>query len=316
MTKGINHIGNYKKVLYFVLVIVVTITQQAFGQQRAHFTQYITNELVINPAYAGAEEALSVALLYRSQWSDIEGAPVTQSFTAHSLFKSKNVGLGLSVINDKIGIHGILTAHSSYAYRIQLNEETFLSFGLQFGLNQRKSDFNSLSGQVQNANDPKLYSSNSSKTSFEFGSGLYLKSSRLNLGISIPNMLPEKTRSDSIDFSLTNNNIYFLGRYKIPVNSNVSFQPGILVKYLQGLPVSYDINLAAVINDVLLLGLSYRTQESINAIIQAKLTPQLKIGYAYDYPLAKVGGVGSNSNEFMVSYLFRFSNYRISKPRE
>lgn len=315
MTKGINHIGNYKKALYFVAVIVVTITQQAFGQQRAHFTQYITNELVINPAYAGAEEALSVALLHRSQWSDIEGAPVTQSFTAHSLFKSKNVGLGLSVINDKIGIHGILTAHSSYAYRIQLNEETFLSFGLQFGLNQRKSDFNSLSDQVQNANDPKLYSSNISKTSFEFGSGLYLKSSWLNLGISIPNMLPEKTLSDSINISLANN-IYFLGRYNIPVNINVSFQPGILVKYVQGLPVSYDINLAAIINDVLLLGMSYRTQESINAIIQAKITPQLKIGYAYDYPLAKVGGVGSNSNEFMISYLFRFLNFRISKPRE
>ncbi len=314
-----NHIRNLKKVLCSLCIVVlfsVAITQQAFGQQRAHFTQYITNELVINPAYAGAEEALSVALLHRGQWSDIEGAPTTQSFTAHSLFKSKNVGLGLSIVNDKIGIHGILTAHSSYAYHLQLNKETFLSFGLQFGLNQRKSDFSSLSNQIQNNNDPKLSSSNISKTSFEFGSGLYLKSPKLSLGFSIPNMLPEKTPSDSINFGLINNNIYFVGRYKIPVSNNVSFQPGILVKYVKGLPVSYDINFAAILNDVLLLGLSYRAQKSINAIIQAKLTPQLKIGYAFDYPLGKVSTVASNSNEFMISYLFRFSRSRISKPRE
>lgn len=315
MTQYINHIKNFKRILYLLVVLAIMHFNEAYSQQKAHFTQYISNELLINPAYAGTEGALSVALFHRSQWSEIEGAPTTQSFTAHSLFKSKNVGLGLSVVNDKIGIHGILTANTSYAYRIQLKRDTYFSFGLQFGINQLKSDFNSLANQIQNANDPKIYSSNLSRTNFEFGSGIYLKSPRVNLGISIPNMLREKIQTDSIDYSLPNNNVYFLGRYKIPLSNNVTFQPGILVTYIPGLPVSYDINLATVINEVLLLGASYRPEESVSAIIQAMFTPQFKIGYAYDYPLASESSIGSNSNEFMISYLFSFSNHKISKPR-
>lgn len=309
------HIANSNKMLYIAVLLLVMISQQVFSQQSAQFTQYISNELLINPAYAGAEEALSVSLLHRAQWSEVEGAPTTQSLTAHSLFKSSKVGLGLAVVNDKIGIHNILTASTSFAYRIQLKEETYLSFGLRFGLNQKKSDYNSLSGQIQNPNDPKLNGSNLSETDFEFGSGIYLVTPKLNMGISMPNMLYKPLESDSIDNSFLNNNIYFLFRYGISMSNNLILQPGFLIKYTYGLPMSMDINLATVVNNVLLIGISYRIQESINPIIQAKITPQFKIGYAFDYPLSAVNSYGSNSHEFMISYLFSFSKHKVSKLR-
>jgi len=315
MEQKSNHNINSIRVLYLLFVVSVLQVRIVYSQQKANFTQYISNDLVINPAYAGSEGALCVTFFHRSQWSGIDGAPQTQSLAVHSLFKSKNIGLGLYVINDKIGIHGILTAQSTYAYRIQLKKETFLSLGLQFGLNQIKSDFNSLTNQIQNPNDPKISSSNLSEINFEFGSGIYFLSPRLNLGISMPNMLQEKIQTDSINYSLPSNNIYFLGRYKIPINSNVTLQPGILVKYLPGLPISYDMSLAAIINKVLLIGVSYRPQESGSVIIQAMFTPQFKIGYAYDYPLANTKSIGSNAHEIMISYLFSFTNKKISKPR-
>jgi len=312
VNKNIDHIGS----ILLLGLLTVLLAPDTRAQQRPQFTQYISNELIINPAYAGAEEALSITLVHRSQWSDVDGAPSTQTFTAHSLFKSKKIGLGLAVINDKIGIHNVLNASTSYAYHIALNSETSLSLGLQFGLNQKRSDYNSLANQVQVANDPTLYAADLSTTNFEFGSGLFLKSPRLSIGLSAPNMLPEKTFiNDSLDFSLSNNNYYFLGRYKIPVNNNIHFQPGLLLKYHPGLPMSYDANLAMVINEVLILGLSYRDMESLNGIVQAKITPQLKIGYSFDYPLGNDAGIQSNSHEFMVNYLFRFSNFQISRPR-
>lgn len=316
MTGCTAHIVNSKKNLQlFTIALVVLISQEVFSQQRAQFTQYISNELLINPAYAGAEEALSVSLLHRTQWAAIEGAPTTQAFVGHSLVGSNKIGLGVTVVNDKIGIHKILTASSSFAYRIQLNEDAFLSFGLQFGVNQKKSDYSSLSGQIQNPNDPKINSSNLSETSFEFGSGIYLITPRLNIGISMPNMLHENTTIDSLGYNLLDNNLYFLTRYSIPVTKNFTIQPGFLIKYINGSPLSMDINIATVINNVLLVGLSYRWEESINPIIQAKITPQFKIGYAYDYPLAGASSYGSNSHEFMLSYLFSFSQHKVSRLR-
>jgi type IX secretion system PorP/SprF family membrane protein len=312
----IEHIVNFKKIRYIaVLLLIMMIHQHGFSQQNAQFTQYVSNELLINPAFAGAEEALSISLLHKAQWSGVEGAPTTQSLTAHSLFKSSKVGIGLAIVNDKIGIHNILTASTSFAYRIQLKKETFLSFGLQFGVNQKKSDYSSLSGQIQNPDDPKLNSSNLSETGFEFGSGIYLITPRLNVGISMPNMLYKNIESDSIENSLLNNNIYFLLRYGLPLSSNFVIQPGFLIKYTYGLPLSMDVNIATVVNNVLLIGVSYRIEESINPIIQAKITPQFKIGYAFDYPLSKVSSYGSNSHEFMISYLFSFSKQKVTKLR-
>jgi len=316
MPDSFNHSVNLRNLLKLcVLIFIILISQQVLGQQRAQFTQYITNELLINPAYAGAEEALSVSLLHRAQWSEIEGGPTTQAFTAHSLIKSHKVGLGLAVVNDKLGVHNILNVSTSFAYRIQIKRETFISLGLQFGVNQIKSDFNSLAGQIQTANDPKLNAASISTTNFEFGSGIYLLTPRLNLGISMPNMLNTNSMPDSAGHSLLDNNIYFLGRYSMTVTNNVNIQPGFLVKYINGLPLSLDVNLSAVINKVLLVGVSYRIQESINPLVQAKITPQLKIGYAFDYPLMTVESYGNSSHEFMLSYLFSFSQHNVSRLR-
>lgn len=285
------------------------------GQQKPQFTQYISNELLINPAYAGAAGALDVSLFHRAQWSAVEGAPTTQALTAHSLFKSANVGAGITLINDNIGINNVLNISPSFSYRIQLQSETFLSFGMQIGINQKTTDYNSLNGQVQNPNDPNLNVGNLSETTFELGSGVYLMTPRLNLGISMPNMLYKPVSADSLDNKLLNNNLYFMLRYRIPISSMFVLQPGVLIRYTNNAPLYMDFNLSAVLNNVLLVGVSYRLEQSVNPIIQAKITPQLKLGYAFDYPLSSQSSFGSNSHEFMVSYLFSFSKQNVSRLR-
>ena len=152
----INKNRRHQRYFGITVIFILLLIESANAQQRPHFTQYISNELIINPAFAGAEEALSITLVHRSQWSDLEGAPSTQTLTAHSLFKSKKIGIGLAVINDEIGIHSSLNAAASYAYHIELDQETYLSLGLQFGFNQKRSDYNSLINQIPVSNDPKL----------------------------------------------------------------------------------------------------------------------------------------------------------------
>lgn len=297
-------------------LVILTCPLPGSAQQLGQFTQYISNELIINPAYAGAEDALSTTLVYRSQWVGLEGSPSSQTFTAHSLFKNKNVGLGLSIINDKIGVHNSMTVFSSYSYRLRFSDQSYLAMGLQFGFKYLNSDYASLFNNPQLAIDPNLLAATESQTSFEFGSGIYYRNQGFEISLSVPELLVEKMEgSDSLNLPINNRNYFLLSRIKMPLNHNVRLQPGILIKYVQGRPLSYDINLSTVLKDVLLLGISYRSLESIDLIFQAKITPQLKFGYSYDFPLSQLSEISRSSHEIMLNYVFKFSNKGITAPR-
>jgi type IX secretion system PorP/SprF family membrane protein len=255
-------------------------------------------------------------MVHRSQWTGLDGAPSTQTLSAHSLFKNEHIGVGASIINDKVGIHQNLTVNTSYAYHLQLDKESYFSMGLQVGVNHKQSDFGSLTGQIHNPNDPSISGFKETTTSLEVGTGLYYRDPKLHIGLSAPRLFSNKTTvNDSIGIDLNKPHYFLYGRYRIPVNHNIKIQPGLMVKYLPGVPVSFDFHLAAIFNEVLLTGLSYRSFESIDLVLQAKLTPQLKAGYNFDFPIGKVGQLSHSSHEIMLNYILKFSRYRIKRPR-
>ncbi len=296
----------------FLTLSALTLSAQQMGQ----YSQYFSNELIINPAFAGSHEALSITAVHRSQWTGLEGAPATQTLSAHSLFKNEHIGLGASIINDKVGIHQNLTFNTSYAYHLQVNAEAFLSFGLQVGINHKQSDYGAIASQLQNPNDPGISSFKETTNSLEVGTGIYYRDPKLHIGLSAPQLFSSKTRfNDSVTVALNRPHYFLYSRYRVPLSHNVKIQPGFLVKYLPGLPVSVDFNLAAIFNEVLLTAISYRSFESIDLILQAKLTPQLKTGYSFDYPLGEVGELSRSSHEIMLNYIFKFSRFKVKRPR-
>lgn len=298
-----------------ILCVLIISGYSTSAQQLGQYTQYFSNELVINPAFAGVNEALSITLVHRSQWTGLEGAPSTQTISGHSLFKNEHIGLGASIINDKIGIHQNLTFNTSYAYHLQVKPDAFLSMGLQLGMNYKQSDYGSIAGQVQNPGDPSISEFKETTTSLEVGTGLYYRDSRLHIGLSAPKLFSSKTKlNDSVSINLNKAHYFLYSRYRLPVSHNIKIQPGILVKYLPGVPVSFDFHFAAIFNEVLLTGLSYRSFESVDLVLQAKITPQLKAGYNFDYPIGKVGELNHSSHEIMLNYLFKYSRYR-KRPR-
>jgi type IX secretion system PorP/SprF family membrane protein len=304
------------RIISIILILVSISWWPLKGQQLGQYTQYFSNELIINPAFAGAQESLSLTLLHRGQWSGLEGAPSTQTLSAHSLFKNKHIGLGASIINDKIGIHRNLTFNTSYAYILQVKKDAYFSLGLQLGMNQTQSDFAAISNQILNQNDPSISGFKESVSALTIGTGLFYRDSRFQIGLSAPNLFSSRTRlNDSISSDLNKTHYFLYSRYRVPVNRNLKLQPGLLIKYLDGLPLSMDFHLAAIINEVLLTGLSYRSFESIGLILQAKITPQLKAGYGFDYPLGSVGELSRSSHEIMLNYLFKFSRYKVKRPR-
>src|SRR5688572_13416949 len=105
-----------KQVIYLVLFLMV-IAGRLAAQHSAHYSQYMFNALLFNPAYSGAHEALNLTALYRNQWLGIDGAPKAISFTAHSPLKNKKVNLGLSIENESVGLFNHTQAKMMYAYR-------------------------------------------------------------------------------------------------------------------------------------------------------------------------------------------------------
>ncbi len=303
------------KAIFASLILMHMPGLDGLAQQRVQFTQYMFNGLVINPAYAGAEEALSLTLIQRKQWSKIEGSPSTQSFSGHSLFKKKQLGLGGMLINDKIGVHRNVTALASMAYHLKVGELSYLSMGLQAGVHSRKSNYGSLAGNTNV--DPKLYDASVSYTAFDMGMGLYFRSPRLHVGISAPELLPESfSLNDTTSVRLSNVNFFIFSKYRVTVSDNLDVEPSILLKYLKGIPLSYDINFNLIYRKVLTLGLSYRKSESIDFMLKGQITPQLQFGYSYDYAIGEVSRLSNGSHELMLNYVFKYTQAKVISPRE
>ena len=297
-----------------LLLICWAQSQEGYAQQRVQYTQYMFSGLLINPAYAGAEGPLNITLVQRSQWTGVEGAPSTQTLLAHSLFKEKKMGIGLSVVNDRIGIHTNLNALANYAYHIPVGHDAYLSLGLQAGIQNRKSDYLSLIGDANN--DPRLHNPQFSHTAFDVGAGIYFRSSNFHVGISAPEIIPQKLRlNDSLTIELGNRSYFLFSKYRFTLNEKIDLEPSTLLKYLPGLPVSADFNLNVIFYDALTAGVSYRRDESVDLLLKAQITPQLQFGYAYDHPIGQIARVSNGSHEMMLSYLFRFVRSGIHSPR-
>lgn len=291
----------------------LTITRVGWAQPNVQLTQYMFSGLVINPAYAGAEEALSCTFIQRRQWAGFPGAPETQTLSAHSLFAKKHIGLGILAVHDKIGVHQNISALSNYAYHIPVGMNSTLSMGLQAGLRSMRSDYASLSA---GGNDPKLAATFISETFFDVGAGLYLRTPRFQAGLSSLDLIPKRLWvNDTTRVHLRQSNTLIFFRYSIPVNDVFDIEPAVLVKYFYGSPVSFDLNVNGTYRKVLTLGISYRHRESLDLLLKAKVTAQLQLGYAYDHSVGNVSRISNGSHELMINYLFRYLKHNVSSPR-
>lgn len=300
-----------KSTLLLLCSLITLTVPSAFAQQKPQYTQYMFNGLIINPAVAGSDNAPSLTFLNRNQWTSIEGAPVTQTLSGHTPFGASRLGGGLSIVNDKIGVHRHQNIQGSFSYRLKISQQAFLSMGLQGGISIRKSNYSSISGPTA---DPRAQ--DISHTSPTLGMGFFLRTPKLDLGISAPEVLPEKfSANDTLTITWQQAQYFLYAKYLITLRHNLALEPSLLVKYKKDLPISYDLNLCLVIKKALTTGLSYRDKESIGFLLKAKLTPKLQFGYAYDYPIGEVATSSSGSHELMVNYVFKHSTSKVAAPR-
>ena len=270
------------------------------------------NGLAINPAYAGSHESVSISALAREQWTGLEGAPSTQTFGIHTPFVTQRIGLGLLLVHDKIGVTEQTGTYLSYSYKIPFTDGSNLAFGIQAGITSFDAKFSQVS-----SSDPTFANGDIKEIHPSFGFGMYYSNKKMYAGFSIPQLnetVFDKTLVDS-DSRMVRHYFATFG-YVFTLNQSLKLKPNFLLKMVKGAPVEMDINANLLINEVIWVGLSYRSFDSIDALFQIQLTNKLQLGYSYDLGTrSEIRRINSGSHEFMLHYLFSFKKDKIVSPR-
>ena len=301
-----------------MIFLMLSASVACYAQQQPMYTHYMFNGLVINPAYAGSQETFTATAVMRKQWAGMEGAPQTQTFSAHSplddLRSAKRPGspvsLGLTVFRDHIAITGHVGLLTSYAYRIRFLDRSSLSFGLQGGVSQYSVRYSELG-----LNDPSFAIGDVKEWQPEFGAGLYYQSNRFYSGVSVPQMLRARSFAAIPGFAL-DPHFFFTAGYVFDANTTIKVKPSILVKNYKGQLGQIDVNCNVFLNEVLNIGVSWRSRESISALFQFHINPKFAFGYAYDHPYAgEFARLSNGSHEMMLNYRVPKKTIRTINPR-
>ncbi|MFH7014536.1 type IX secretion system membrane protein PorP/SprF [Flavobacterium sp. FlaQc-52] len=298
-----------------ILFVIMFTAIASHAQQDAQYTQYMYNTININPAYAGSRGVLSVFGLYRTQWVGLDGAPKTGTLSVNTPINNSHLGVGVSLVSDKIGPTNENTLSADLSYSIQVSAESKISFGIKGSANLFNLDINKLNPADQG--DPQ-FQDFSSKFSPNIGAGVYWHSDKAYVGLSVPNFI-ETNRYDDNDIAIYKDkiNYYFMTGYVFNLDhyQYIKFKPAALVKMVQGAPLQVDVSANFMFNDKFVAGLAYRWSASLSAMVGFQVTDGLYIGYGYDRETTRLNNYNSGSHEIFLRYEFFSNKGKMTTPR-
>jgi type IX secretion system PorP/SprF family membrane protein len=304
-----------KGYLLMWMVVLLSGTQSIFGQQLPLFSGYMFNTLEINPAYAGFRDALNVTTMLRKQWTGFKNAPQSTFLSVDMPISNKRVGVGLKLVDDRDEITKTLGAQAVYSFKIPTGPYSTLALGFQGGAYNFKTDYTKI--DVMDLNDPS-FSQNVNTTRLNFGTGIFFNTDKFYVSLSSPNLvrnnLNKANNTGAFNDLKQYMHIYFTSGYVFEISRDLLLKPSFLVRGVVGSPLSYDINTNLWIADMLSLGFSYRNQSAVVGIIDFKILPELRVGYAYDRSIARLNIISKGSHEVILRYEFSYARISLS-PR-
>jgi len=294
------------------VVLLFLLSDFLFAQQDPQYTQYMYNMNVVNPAYAGSKESLSLTGLYRKQWSGLEGAPETFTLSLHSPVGEK-VGLGLSAIKDEIGPVEETNVFADFSYTLDLSASLKLALGVKAGMTFHEVGLVGM--ELIHPGDP-FFSENIDNNYFNVGAGAFLYADNFYVGLSVPNMIKSVHLDENgLKYGSQELHYFTTAGYIFDISDNFKLKPSVMVKSSFDAPVSFDANLNALFFERFELGASYRLDDSFSGIVGIQLTPMMRVGYAYDHVVSDLKALGSASHEVILTFDLYFSKRVLRSPR-
>ena len=293
------------------IIAVLLLAFQIHAQQDPQYTQYMYNMNVINPAYAGSRENLSLGLLYRTQWAGIDGGPETSTFFGHAPISDK-LGLGLSAISDQIGPVKETNLYADISYTLELGRENRLAFGIKAGATFHNIGLAGI--DLVDSGDP--FFQDISSTTPNIGAGVFYYTNKYYVSLSVPNLLSAVHLDDNgLKIGSETQHYFLTGGYVFDLSRNTELKPSFLVKSAFGAPVSFDVNVNARFYKKFEIGGSYRLDDSFSALVNFNLSPAVRIGYAYDGVTSGIRPFAIASHEVMLLFDLNFSRRVSRSPR-
>lgn len=301
-----------RTVLQACLVLSCTI---AAAQQEVMISQYMFNGLFLNPAYAGTHGHFSSSLLHRTQWVNVEGAPVTSMAAMDAPLLNERMGVGLSIVHDRIGVSRDLDISGSYAYHLKVSGTGRLSFGLRAGLSLYSARLSEL--VHWDADDPVYQQDIANKAVAKFGAGLYYSTDRAFVGLSVPTMhaADGAIRTVTTQGRFFTEHVYLTAGQVFPLNEYLDIKPSFLVKYEGAAPLQLDLNCSLLYKERLWLGAGYRSGAALVAMVEYRISPKLRTGYAYDMSTSRVRTYANGGHEIMLGFDLGGDPVKIKSPR-
>jgi type IX secretion system PorP/SprF family membrane protein len=296
-----------------LLIVALGFYFSSNAQQTPEYTQYMYNTMSINPGYTSSIESLEANLLYRSQWVGIDGAPKTANFSILTPFSYDRMGIGLNIVNDKIGPANETLVTVNYAYNVPLSEIHTLALGVNAGAKFMHIDWSK--GVRQDNNDP-YFANNISEVKPALGFGAYFFTDNYFIGLSVPNFIKSNYYNDIQQAKATDVfHYYLIAGYVFDLTENIKFKPSIMAKAVQGSPLSYDFSANFLFHEKFTLGIAYRIDDSISGLAGFQITNSLFIGYAYDYSTSNLSNYNHGSHEVFLKFKVFDKNSTLKSPR-
>ncbi len=320
-------------------VLALCATNKLMAQQRPHYTQYVLNNYIINPAVAGIENYTDVKLSHRLQWVGLDGAPVTTYLTIQAPLKKSDyerstattfhasgqnprgaaywqdytkaephAGVGLTVINDATGPLNRFAAYGTYAYHIGISERTSISAGISAGVQNLTLNANKLNFGTQFAVDPAVAGSGYlNRLSPDINAGVWLYSSNYFVGLAAQQIVPSKLKFSADSVTLSNGRLvphmFLTAGYRLQLSDDISFLPSAMIRYVNPLPLGIDVNAKLQYQDLIWVGGSYRYKDGFAAMVGLNISNTLNFGYAYDITTSRLNTVSRGTHEIVIGFL-------------
>ena len=280
-----------------LVIALWIITFSVTAQQDPLTAQYLNNYFIINPAYAGMTKDLNLSAGYRSQWAGFSGSPVTLNVNGHVSLAANKMGVGLNIVQDKLGSNKTTEVNAAYSYHVPLKEGVEFSFGLQAGVINFRSDYGDL--QIDRS-DPKF--NNVSEYQPNFGAGVLVRSEKYFVSVAMPHMLKASGGPESLATNSYARNLYLFGGYVVPLSYRIKFRPSVLVRYVKDMNASIDYFVGIRIDDSYTIGIFTRNFNTLGFQAQLNVGNALRFMYVFELPMHSNSNLNFTSHEFMVSF--------------
>jgi len=300
----------------WIIILIAGISHSAIGQQDPQYSMHMLNGMSIHPAYAGSLGGLSANVLYRNQWVGFEGAPKTVSANAQLRYFRDQLGTGVSVFNDKIGVFNRSAFNVAQAYHLRIDQLT-VAFGMQASFEQfaaRLTDVNPVL-----IGDDK-FAGNISKSVMNFGAGLFVYSDKFWFGASMPHFLKSKWEIVDGSNSYLSNHVFISGGGVLGIGV-VQVKPSMMLKKSAvwdktvNAPMQFEFGCSVYAMSKFGLGVNYRLGDAIIYLAEFQINDSFKVAYGYDQTTSNLRRYSSGTHEILLRYTFNNGGKAISSPR-